>query len=280
MESCLLCHLPDVICNIVMDYHLFVNIKQCQISTYLQHALPYNDHYFFGITLNSLVRCCTQTLKTTCLLSISNIMTFLRLDEDRLVLFAEDGIYIYHILARTHTYFKRKLSQISYDRAVSVGNIVYFCGVVRLFIFNTETHTITSRRYHFPIVSLRVYRQTLILRTAESWDFIGPSFLNELPPGLDQQRCLLIPHDNGIVVHRWDGGNCNYLFGQWVKGTQIRQFLRLPDGNHISLHHFHLTFYVAQKPVHTVELDNIMSNCFVIKDRLFCFASGKVLIVG
>lgn len=70
-------HLPDVLCVIIVSYHIFFDMKQTQYPLCLLYALPFNDKYFYGITSDALVRCCTQTLAVTTLFSIPNITTFL-----------------------------------------------------------------------------------------------------------------------------------------------------------------------------------------------------------
>lgn len=282
MKSDLLFHFPDVICDVVLDYHLFVDIKSSHKNVNLIYAIPGNDHYFYGITTNALVRCCTQTLVTTTLLSIANTSYLLRLDAHRLVVVANDGIYIYHITSRRHTHFKQKINPSSC--VASMDHDVYFTDELRLFRYDPNSNSCTHIDLDSFILSLHVFHgveSTLLIKTDTGRYFSGPSIVNYLPPTLDNIRELL-PYENGIIVHRYDIGRglTNYLFGRWSPGPPIRQFLKLPDHNYVAIHNFHITFYVKKRVIHSIQMDRIMLNAFLVKDRLFCLVYNKLIVIG
>lgn len=158
--------------------------------------------------------------------------------------------------------------------------MVYFEDGLRLYIYDTKTNALTYRMCDFPILSLRVFRGSLIIRNVLGFDYIGPCLLEYLPCELDIKSCYLIPYDEGFVVHRWGEGRKNYLFGTWVEGEFIQQFLKLPDHNYVAQHVFDVAFYVQTKQVYAVKLDFVIRNCFLVKDRLFCFSHNKLVIIG
>lgn len=278
MQAYLKSYLPDVICDIVMSYHLFIEMKSmCGNHNFLQ-VIPHNEKWFYAITIDALYQCCTQTLTYFKVFVCPKLIYMIRIDSNRLGLLSENGIFILHTSTGHFTHFRHKCSYVSDEEITVFQDSIYFCNGCRLYQYHIKEHDLKWKDYESHLQSVRYFQSTLIVQTMDAIHYIGPN-LDAIIGDVEPSEMTLLPYDNGIIVHKFDGRN--YIFGKWEKGGPIRAFLRLPDHEYIAVHAFYLNFYVNQKFVYQAHTgDQLIHDCFVANEKIFCLTYNRLLIIG
>lgn len=283
MQTELLVHLPSVICNIVVSYHLFVEIKTTIWKTSFIHAIPHNDDYFFAISHDTFYRCCTRTMNSTRLFSRRDLIYLIRVDANRLGILSRNGIFIWHISSHHFTHCKRQLNHIYSDIITVFQNSIYFGDDCRVYQYDTIEHKLTHMDYTSHVGAVRAFQSTLIVQTMESFHYIGPT-LDPMVGSIIEPygtRCSLLPYDEGIIVREYAVRGSQLIFGQWVEGGPMDQFMRLPDKEYVGVHTFDLAFYVQQQPVYKMRVsEQLIEDCFVANHQIFCLVYSRFIVIG